>query len=484
MCNVRSIKHKILVVSNYLVLQYFLFTIIFIIFLSACKKLVEVDSPSTSITSENVYNNDVTAAAVLTGVYTSFSSTGVLTSGNVRGISIRCGLSADELNLFGTNANLIAFYRNALTTGTNQTFWENLYNNLYTVNLAIERLTNATTLTPSVKNQLEGEAKFMRAFFLFYLVNFYGDVPLTISTDYRINAVITRTPKIDIYQQMISDLKDAQNKLAPNYVGADAKGVTTERVRPNKWAATALLARIYLYNGDWSNAETQSSDIIANKTLYDTVSLNDVFLKNSKEAIWQLQPVNIGWNTEEARVFILTGAPNNSRPVYISPFLFNSFEPGDSRKTNWVGTRVSGATTYYYPNKYKSATNGAPVTEYLMMLRLSEQYLIRAEARVQQNNFTGAKSDLNVVRMRSELANTAADDKASLQTAILHERQVELFTEWGHRWLDLKRTNAINDVMTTVTPQKGGAWETTDQLYPLPLYEITQNSNLLQNDGY
>jgi hypothetical protein len=290
-----------------------------------------------------------------------------------------------------------------------------------------------------------------------------------------------------VWAQIISDLKEAEELLSTAYMDAAAKNPTTERVRPNKFTAAALLARAYLYQGDWVNAEMQARSVIDNKTLYDTVALTDVFLKNSKEAIWQLQPVNNKWNTEDARIFSLTSSPagfSQSKFMYLSPNLVSAFENGDNRKTNWVGTYTNSTGTYLFPNKYKSATLGNPVTEYLMVFRLAEQYLIRAEARAQQDNIGGAQSDLNVIRTRAGLPNTTAADKTSLLAAILHERQTELFSEWGHRWFDLKRTGNIDAVMSVVTPVKGGAWSTNWQWYPIPLYDLQKDPALVQNAGY
>jgi starch-binding outer membrane protein, SusD/RagB family len=277
-------------------------------------------------------------------------------------------------------------------------------------------------------------------------------------------------------------------------VGAYAKTTTTERLRPNKYAATALLSRAYLYANDWTNAEIQASAIISNSASYDTTELKDVFLKNSKEAIWQLQPVNIGWNTEDARIFILpsSGPTGNSSvsgyPVFMSNSLLNLFEPGDQRKTNWINAVTigggTGIATYYFPYKYKCATLNNPVTEYTMILRLGEQYLIRGEARAQLNKIPEALADINVVRIRARLPSLTINDKNSLLNAILRERQVELFTEWGSRWLDLKRTNTIDPVMNGVASTKGTTWNTNWALYPIPIYDITQNPNLIQNSGY
>ncbi len=119
-----------------------------------------------------------------------------------------------------------------------------------------------------------------------------------------------------------------------------------------------------------------------------------------------------------------------------------------------------------------------------MVLRLAEQYLIRAEARAETGDLTGALDDLNVIRSRAGLANSTASTQEEILAAILHERQTELFTEWGHRWLDLKRTGNVDDVMPTVAAEKGGSWETTDQFYPVPLSEIDRNPNLTQTPGY
>lgn len=469
-------------------------------FAAGCKKLVEVPSPTTSLTSENVYTDDATAAAVLTGIYTNLSTRPILNGSILTAVSLVSGLSADELTLYGgaNNANsvLVQYYLNNLSSGISTTInganviWTNTYTEIYILNLALERLSGSTSLTPAVKSQLTGEAKFMRAFFYFYLVNLYGDVPLAISSDYTVTSVLPRTPVLQVYRQIIADLRDAKALLTPGYVAADARSVTTERVRPSKWAAGALLARVYLYTKDYPAAETEADSVIGQSSLYGLGSLNLAFLRNSREAIWQLQPVNAGWNTQDAQVFILpaTGPTGNysqsGYPVYLSPKLLASFEAGDLRRLDWVDSVIVNGVTYHYPYKYKSATLGAALTEYTMVLRLGEQFLIRAEARAMNSNIQGAQSDLNVIRRRAGLGVTLAGDAVSLTNAILHERQTELFTEWGNRWLDLKRTGLVDEVMRLVAPAKGTKWTSDWQYYPLPLYDISQDPKLVQNSGY
>jgi hypothetical protein len=114
-----------------------------------------------------------------------------------------------------------------------------------------------------------------------------------------------------------------------------------------------------------------------------------------------------------------------------------------------------------------------------MVFRLAEQYLIRAEARAKENNISGSQADLNIIRARAGLPNTTATDVNSLISAIIHERQTELFTEWGNRWFDLRRYN-LTDLLKTEKP----GWIPADTLYPIPLSQLKLNVYLRQNKGY
>lgn len=477
---------------------------------ASCKKLLDVVPPSNAITEDFVYTTDATAIGVLNGLYSTMNARTIDNpiQGN-GGIALVTGISSDELVLYSgiTNEVYRGFYKNALqatiTPVSGSQHWSPLYNQAFKCNAAVEGLNTSTTLTQAVKRQLLGEAKFMRAFFYFYLVNLFGDVPLALTTDPQINTLLARSSKTQVYQQVIQDLKEAQDLLSPDYLNETLLTTTTERVRPTKWAATALLARSYLYMGDYAKAEAEATKVINNNSLFNLTSLNDVFLKNSQEALWQLQPTLLNFNTSEARTFIIpaTGPSTGlllNNPVYLSDWLLNSFEMGDQRvvEGNWIKTRIFKVTptltdTVVYPFKYKvntspGITSSDEMTEYFMVLRLGEQYLIRAEARAQQNNIDGAQTDLNAIRTRAGLANTTAADKASLLLAILQERRVELFTELGHRWFDLKRTGDVDAIMTVVTPQKSGGvpWQSYQQLYPLPLSDLQSAPNLVQNPGY
>ena len=454
----------------------------------ACKKLVAVDPPVTSTTGVDAFNSDATASAVLTGIYTNLSAGSFATGGN--DISILAGLSSDELSLFndGSNPTYSVYYSNVLTNSS-FSFWDAIYPTVFVINSAIEGVSSTKSLTPAVQQQLLGEAKFMRAFCYFYLVNFYGDVPLVTGTNYQVNAILPRTPKAQVWEQIIADLQSAASLLSPNYLDATLLNTTSERVRPTQGAANALLARAYLYTGDWVDAQAQASQVINNSGTYNLVSnLDSVFLANSNEAIWQLQPVNAGHNTEDALIFILPASgPGDAFPLYLDSLLVNTFEPDDQRRVLWVDSVIVNGTSFYFPYKYENNNIGAPVTEYLMVLRLAEQYLIRAEAEAQgaQGGTNAAILDLDAIRSRAGLPNYAGGtDQQSVLNAIYHERQVELFTEWGHRWLDLKRTGTVDNVMTLIESQKQETWSDYKQWYPLPLTDLQYDHNLVQNAGY
>jgi hypothetical protein len=464
-----------------------------VIMTSGCNKFVQVPAPTTSINADNVYSSDPVAASVLTGIYTKLANGGATTP-QLLSISIFLGLSADEFSLSNTTSNtsFINYYQNASdnnTSAISSDFWTNSYQVIFVTNAAIAGLTNNTNLTPAVDQQLLGEAKFMRAFCYFYLVNLYGDVPLVTTTSYAANSVLLRTPKAQVYQQIISDLKDAESLLSDHYIDGTILAASTERVRPTKWAASALLARTYLYTNDWANAAKEASLVIGNTGTYSLSALGSVFLKNSSEAIWQLQPVQSGKNTVDAPLLIVpaTGL-SSSNPISLGSSLLSSFAPGDKRLSNWVSSVTYNVgttpTTTYFAYKYKVSTFGAAVTEYQMVLRLGEQYLIRAEAEAQQGDLTDAATDLNMIRTRAGLPNTTSTTQPTLLTAIQNERRVELFSEWGHRWLDLKRTGTVDAVMNIATPLKGGTWDTRHQLYPISNYELINDQNLVQNPGY
>jgi starch-binding outer membrane protein, SusD/RagB family len=477
-------------------------SLITLLMLSGCKKYVEAETPPDKITAENTYNDPSSAASVLTGVYSRISAR--YFGGGLITISTLAELSADNLILYDLNAldENRQYYQNDLTPANPVSFWTNSYELLYSVNDVIENVGTGNKLPESVKNRLLGEACFMRAFIYFYLVNFYGDVPLALTTSAETNIHLSRTAESEVYQQITKDLSEAESKLSMSYVAADVNTTTSERVRPNLGAVYALQARVFLYNKNYAQAEAAATKVINESGLYQFTSLENCFLKNSKETIWAIQPVNLVLSTYPGFVYQLTfnGPDGFTNPFYLSTDLLDSFEPGDGRREKWVNYVTVGTDDYYYPYKYRQGIDenilsAADLLEYDIVLRLSEQYLIRAEARNELNNTSGAIEDINALRMRSraavsgtvpiplpDLSLTLNQDQ--IRDAILKERRVELFTEWGHRWLDLKRSATIDAVMTSAQSFKGGNWENYKKLYPIPASDILLNPTITQNPHY
>jgi hypothetical protein len=483
-----------------------IFFLLLITMHNSCKKLVEAPPPSDQVSEINVFSNDATAISVLTDIYVKMNAIYGPFQGYLS-TSIFAGLSADEFTLYSgaAGSSFSRYYENdlSITFSAGYDMWAPLYNYIYKCNAAITGLNASTSLTPAIKKQLLGEAKFMRAFCYFYLVNFFGDVPLALTTDATTNSLLARTPKADVYKQIETDLLDAEANLGANFLNITLSAPTPERVRPTQWAAKSMLARVYLYTGKYAEAETKATEVINNTTLFTLVpDINQVFLKNSREAIWQLQPTEIGFNTIDAMTLIITDAGLNPylNMVYLSDQLLNSFEAGDLRAKpkNWIDTIRVGPDFYHFPYKYKqgqydpnitSETGTIFMTEYFMVLRLGEQYLIRAEARAQQNKIAESRNDLLAIRRRAGLsdATLTANDQPTLLSAVLHERQTELFTELGQRWFDLKRTGKVDALMTVVTPQKSNGatqWKSYQQLYPLSLMELQKAPNVVQTPGY
>ena len=443
--------------------------------LTSCKKFLDTKPPKTELTGVAVFSNDATATGAQTSIYSQMENEGFIYN-----LIKQTGLSSDEfVNYDNTTGGIdLAFNNltpeNGIVLGT----WSTCYKYIYQANAIIEGLEISTGVTQGTKQRLTGEAKFIRAFCNFYLINLFGDVPIIRSTDYRSNSNKKRDPQQDVYNFIIEDLKSAASLLSEEYVGG-SNSSSSERVRPNKWTATALLARVYLHIGNWSEAELESTRIIlANSTYSLLPNLSTVFLKNSREAIWQLMATAPLRNSYPGSLLILTGTPS---AVSLRPEFVNSFQNIDNRKQSWTNSITVGSQTYFFPFKYKVGQNSTSITEYTMIFRLSEQYLIRAEARARQNKFIEANSDLNTIRTRAGLTSLSLSSLPELLDSINNERKFELFTELGDRWLTLKRTNTANTVLPIV---KGSNWNTTDQLYPIPQTEILRNPNLTQNAGY
>lgn len=447
--------------------------------LNSCEDFVQVDLPDSRIGTVQVFSSDETALAASSAMYNSMLEGSGILGGTTTNLNFLSGLSSDELLTYSTSAPVIQIAGNAVLSSNTHVLriWTSAYKTIYECNAILEGVNASDKLSAAVKSRLIGEASFIRAIVNFYLVNLYGDLPLVRSTDYRRNAVMARASQSDVYDGIIEDLLTAHANLTDEYVAGT-------RTRPNKAAASALLARVYLFTQEYQQAELHASAVIADPA-YKLETPANVFLKASGEAIWQLTQVNPATSpTGDAALFVIR---NNFFQTSLRNTVVSDFEPNDRRRTAWIGTWIKDGVPYYYAFKYKQrVTPDLNVfNEFLVVLRLAEMYLIRAEARTRLGNLPGAIADLDMVRSRAGLplvADTRPNaDAPELLSLIEHERRIELFAEMGTRWLDLKRSGRI----TTVLAPLKADWSINDQLYPVPESEILANPALNpQNPGY
>lgn len=442
--------------------------------LTSCSNFTDIDLPNSQLSSDVIFEDKGTADAAVTNIYSKIRESGLLT-GSRSGLSMQLGLYADELQFYGLSSTSQAnFYNNTLFASGSEIaeLWNSSYSQIYAANAVIEGVNKSAALSDADKRTLKGEALFVRGLIHFYLLNSFGPVPYISTTDYKMNSRVSRMAETEVYALLKKDLEEAAGLLPAEYIG-------TDRVRPNKFAAKALIARVCLHMELWEEASDNASAVLNQTVLYKWPQSNEgVFLKESTATIWQLTPSLAGSNTYEGNSFIfLQGPPPNSA---VTSDLVNAFSGIDLRKKNWLKAVTNGTTVWYHAYKYKKQSATASSAEYSIVLRTAEQYLIRAESRAHFGDLIGAKQDLNRVRNLAGLADTTAESAQQIIDAVIEERRLELFTEFGHRFFDLKRTGRLDIILS----QKKTQWKTSCRVLPIPQSELLLNPNLTQNAEY
>ncbi|SKD10508.1 SusD family protein [Chitinophaga ginsengisegetis] len=465
---------------------------------TGCNKMLDIKDPVNSITTNQVFQSDDQAAVALNGLYSYLISGGakeVSSYGQLGndlysagGITLAAGHSADELYHPALDGGYDYYVETTaritlLNLGYSQKLWNSAYKGIFNANALIEGVKGATSkeFTQAYRKRVLGEALAVRAMGYFYLVNLFEKIPLALSIDYNNTQYLPSASPDAVYQQIINDLEEALGYLSENYDGNN-----TERIRINKWYVKAMLARVYLFTKNYEKAWQQANDVISQTDLFKLESLDNVFSTSSREVIFQLKQSNTvnprGNATPE-------GYSMTAR--YLTPVLLNAFEAGDNRKTAWTRPIAGGPFTPagFSPNKYKINSNnfvfGGQRTEYYVVMRLAELYLIRAEANMLRSaaNKNAVIDDLNAIRERAGLNGLSyALTNQQVTDAIAQERRIELFAEWGHRWLDLKRTNKATEVLSQIGYKQ--PWSQHELLYPIPPDEILRANQLSQNIGY
>lgn len=440
-------------------------------FTTSCEKLLEVDIPQNQIASEKVFADKQTAYAALAGLYAGLYDNSPL-SGDITGKLM--GVYADDLDFFSTTANtgVLEIFQNTQIAGNTAigSYWNSAYQQIYIANSILDGVGRSSALSSADKNQLRGEALLLRSILFFFLQQTFGDIPFPDGINYTTNQSLSKKTADEVLEILKQDVSEASSLLNDNYRN-------TDRIFVNKKTAQLLMAKIYMVKNQWSEAEQLLKNIVQSNLYTFQNDLTKVFQKSGTHIIWQLKPLNVGDGTKESILYYFANAaPTN---FALSSDLISIFSSVDSRKQNWMSEVKVGGNTWYRADKYKVRSGNT--TEFSIVFRLEEVYLLLAEALAQQDKITEALPYINATRMRAKLdALSQPISKNILLNEILLELRKEFFTETGHRFFDLKRLNRLGD-LTHTKPN----WKNFHQLWPLPEKELLLNPNLNpQNNGY
>lgn len=441
-------------------ITYFL---IIIIALSSCAKVLDVD-PTQSISPEEALKDKTGVERAINGSYSTLQYVGSYGRYQV----IVSDLAADNLDWIATSVDYSEFAANDINAGNSiiDGIWTANYDGINRVNNVLHKLPGIPDATAAEKAVFEGEALFLRALFHFNLANFFGGVPIkTTPTLDLSNIDQARNTADEVYLQVIDDLKIAVEQLPES----------VEAGRASSYSAAALLARVYLTRFQISGIQEMADKAIemADKVINEggftlAPSYADLFNGNNTEPIFQVVFDAQNYNRLAQNFF-----PISLSGLYIiapSPGFMTSFDSIDS--VRFVNTAMIDTLDKPYCNKYRDIVTG---TDRVLVLRLAEMYLIKAEALAYTNgDVDEIKTNINVVRTRAGLPDTEANDIESLKLAIENERRHEFAFE-GQRWQDLVRTKRA-------VPLLGISEQAT--LFPIPLSEMQTNKKMTQNDGY
>ena len=381
--------------------------------------------------------------------------------------------------------------------------WLGCYFTINSSNVLLTEIENIEKYSsPEVKNHLQGEAYFLRGMLYFELVKLFGDVPLQLFPTTEVEATkIARTPVSEVYESIISDLKNAEELLEVNPFKDRVLGMPTPET------VSALLGKVYLTRGaltnnsnDFSEAKTSLDKVIGKYTLEPEFS--DIFKfenANRGEILWAVNfsgTLGEGWRTNQFLVRLMpttisdNGIRNGQGWERPTAHLYNSYDNNDARKTATFITEFEGETfDGPYIQKYwdriaePGKQNGESDADFIY-LRYADVLLMYAEALNEINNGpnTEAYNAINKVRNRADLDDLPAGlSYQDFKDAVLQERQWEFVME-GHRWYDLVRFGKLVERVTLAKPTANV--KANHVLFPVPQKEIYYNPALTQNDGY
>ncbi|MGJ1238596.1 RagB/SusD family nutrient uptake outer membrane protein [Sphingobacterium siyangense] len=498
--------------------------------LTSCKDSFLNLTPDSELSANDFYKTEVQFRQALSGVYEALRSTvnesGYL-MGEMRSDNTYYDYYAPDRGIhIIRRENIDDFLDDDQNQWTNE-YFNNCYVAISRANTILDRI-NSSDLSEDIKNNIIGETKFLRAYFYFNLVRYFGGVPLYLSeVKKEQDAFLPRSSAEEIYQSIISDAKDAISKLDnPKF---------PQSGRVTKGSANTLLAEVYLTRKDFQSAEPLLKEVtnMGYALLPNYASVFETSNKNNQESIFEIQFMmgdqgqqsmfSYWFIPKSNNVELITGVVSNTLNYggfnVPTDDMLQAYEQGDTRENASIGIAegiiatdgsfviesVKNSQGYVKPNgkvakpfvrKYlhthsreRNTDDNWPVYRYSNVL------LMLAETLNENGNSAGALTYLNQVRKRAgqTLADVTTTDKTALRDLIFKERRVELAFE-NHRWHDLVRSDKAISVMTEQGKYmkakfgylSANAYNITPNrlIFPLPYLELQLNKQLTQNPGY
>lgn len=442
-------------------IQYILLTALSLSTVS-CSDFLD-QKPDNYISDAAVIKTLSSAKAALNGAYHDLASTSYY-----GGVYFDAGvnLAADNVTWTGS-LNYYYDFDTHQYSAENQLLsyaWYAIYATVNQTNQVIDKVMVLNDGSESERRRIIAEATVIRSLAFFDLARTWGNIPVVkqaTSSPTQFDGV-KQTKAKDVYQLVVDDVLAIYNDLSES----------SDRVHVTRSAADAFLARVYLYLEQWDKAEQYASKVIDNGN-YALGTIQDLIdNKETAESIWELaysssftNQQSTYWRSPDQ------GGRHEWGPSKELVQLLADPTVGGDRKAFYQDFSSAQVPDYYVGTLYHRST----LDDDVIIFRLAEQYLIRAEARANQQNVSGALSDLNIIRHRANVSEIT--DVASTQeliNLIADERRVELALE-PHRWFDLIRTGKAESVLGIKTYQT---------IFPIPYNDIQADKDLVQNDNY
>jgi len=452
---------------NYTTIKRYAYAIAVAMLLNACDSFLEID-PKEAIAEELAIVDKTSLNTAIRGAYRALGAADYYGEGYVNlgfvpsgDVIYNVADNISDLNFRSTDAAFIGP-------------WAAIYNTINIANHIIEKAPAVTdlNLTDTERNTIVGEAHFIRALAYFDLARGWGGVPIKLSAtnDPDGDGFTPRSTRDEVYDLVESELQLAETLLPE----------TINRIRATKYTVWALQARLALYRGQWPEAISYSTKVIDQTGSYRLVTPFRAWFRDNavqtQESIFEVAFSAQNLNGMRTRMSLLAnGGEYRYRPG--DPVVSKLRNPatGGGRVALLDSAQQSGATQYAGALYYRS-----PATDPSYVLRVAEQYLIRAEAHAQRRELAEAKADLDQVRVRAGLTASTATTAEELLDAILEENRLEFLWE-AHRWFDLARTGRLKEKIEELKPNL--TIQAYQQLFPIPVDEVTLGG-LEQNPGY